>query len=346
MPGTPAAAAALFLGPMAAGAAMTWAALRYARRRGLLDQPGERRSHAVATPRGGGISITIVLLAALLAMGWWFPALRLVLQAGALGLVLVATVGWIDDHRPLSAKVRLLAHAISAAMLAAALLVEGHGVLPAAIAFAAVLVLVNVWNFMDGINGLAASQGAIAALAYAALAQAGSPAWTLALVVAGACCGFLPFNFPRARIFLGDVGSGTLGHGLALLLVLVLVIPVAGDGTPASAWPLLVLPLATFLVDASLTLGRRMLRGEAWWQPHVQHAYQVWSRRLGRHAPVTLAYAGWSAAGAAVMLGVNMTHGTFIIAPAAALGWCLVSAAGWWVLQRVSQEGKGRIQQK
>lgn len=342
----PVAPAFLFAGALGAGAAITWLALRYARRRGLLDQPGERRSHSVATPRGGGLSIAIVMVAVLLAMGWWYPALRPVLQAGALGLVLVATVGWIDDHRPLSAKLRLMVHAIAAVLLAGAAWLSGYGPLVAAIAFVAVLVLVNVWNFMDGINGLAASQGAIAALAYAALAQAGSPAWTLALVVAGACCGFLPFNFPRARIFLGDVGSGTLGHGLALLLVLVLVIPVAGDGTPASAWPLLVLPLATFLVDASLTLGRRMLRGEAWWQPHVQHAYQVWSRRLGRHAPVTLAYAGWSAAGAAVMLGVNMTHGTFIIAPAAALGWCLVSAAGWWVLQRVSQEGKGRIQQK
>ena len=145
------------------------------------------------------------------------------------------------------------------------------------------------------------------------------------------------------------------GIGAALtigVMALLVTFDVIARNTGLGSFPWVVevseysLPLATFLVDASLTLGRRMLRGEAWWQPHVQHAYQVWSRRLGRHAPVTLAYAGWSAAGAAVMLGVNMTHSTFIIAPAAALGWCLVSAAGWWVLQRVSQEGKGRIQQK
>lgn len=344
MPGTPVASAALFLCALAAAAAMTWAALGYARQRGLLDQPGERRSHVVATPRGGGISIAVVLLLGILAMGWWYPALRLVLQAGGLGLVLVAAVGWIDDHRPLSARVRLLAHALSAAMLAAALLAGGHGVLPAALAFLAVMVLVNVWNFMDGINGLAASQAAIAALAYAVLAQGGTPAWMLALLLAGACCGFLPFNFPRARIFLGDVGSGTLGQGLALLLALMM--PGGHGGPSVSAWPLLVLPLATFLVDASLTLGRRMLRREAWWQPHVQHAYQAWSRKLGRHAPVTAAYAGWSAAGAALMLGVNMAHGTFIIALAATLGWCLVSGTGWLALQHVSQQGKGRIQEK
>src|SRR5690606_35571422 len=111
VPVSPAMAAAWFPGALATSAAVTWLALRYARRRGLMDQPGERRSHAVATPRGGGISITVVLLAAILAMGWLYEDLRPVLQAGALGLVLVATVGWIDDHRPLSARIRLLAHA-------------------------------------------------------------------------------------------------------------------------------------------------------------------------------------------------------------------------------------------
>lgn len=344
MPVLPVVAAAWFLGALAASATVTWLALRYARRRGLLDQPGERRSHAVATPRGGGISITVVLLAAILAVGWLYPGLRLVLQAGALGLVLVATVGWIDDHRPLSARVRLLAHGLSAALLAAALLVSGHGPLVAAIAFAAVLVLVNVWNFMDGINGLAASQAAIAAFAYAVLTGTGTPAWALGLALAGACCGFLPYNFPRARIFLGDVGSGTLGHVLALLVVLVMLVP--AERIAPSSWPLLALPLATFLVDAALTLGRRILRREAWWQPHVQHAYQVWSRTLGRHAPVTMLYAAWSIVAAAIMLGMTSTHRAFIIVSAAAAGWCLVSGAIWMAVQGVSREGEGRNQQK
>ena len=344
MPVSPAMAAAWFPGALATSAAVTWLALRYARRRGLMDQPGERRSHAVATPRGGGISITVVLLAAILAMGWLYEDLRPVLQAGALGLVLVATVGWIDDHRPLSARIRLLAHALAAAMLAAALLVSGHGLLPAAIALGAVLVLVNVWNFMDGIDGLAASQAAIAALGYALLGGTGTPAWALGLALAGACCGFLPFNFPRARIFLGDVGSGTLGHALALLVVLALVAP--AEPLAPAGWLLLVLPLAAFLVDATLTLGRRVLRREAWWEPHVQHAYQVWSRILGRHAPVTLLYAGWSMVATVLMVGMTWVNGTFIIVIATTTGWCLFSGAIWAAVQGGSRQGEGRTQNK
>src|SRR5690606_5870734 len=153
VPGPPASAFAWFLLPMALATAGTWLALGYSRRRGLFDQPGERRSHVVATPRGGGISIAAALLLAVLLLGYLYPELGPVLQAGALGLVLVAAVGWIDDHRPLSASARLAAHALSAALLAGAVLASGHGPLVAAIAFVAVMVLVNVWNFMDGIDG-------------------------------------------------------------------------------------------------------------------------------------------------------------------------------------------------
>lgn len=339
MPALPVGAFPWFLLPLAVALAGTRIALGYARRRGLVDEPGERRSHAVATPRGGGISIAAALLLAILAAGYASAGLRPLLQAGALGLVLVATIGWIDDHRPLSARVRLAVHALSGALMAAAVLWSGHGPLPACIAFAAVLVLVNVWNFMDGINGLAASQAAIAGLGFAWLAGTGAPAW-LALALAGACCGFLPFNFPTARIFLGDVGSGALGQALALLVVLLMLAPEAA--LAPSRWPLLLLPLATFLVDASLTLGRRAWRRERWWEPHVQHAYQVWSRTLGRHAPVTLAYAGWSLLGAGLMLGLGRTGDAFIIVVLATCGWCLAGGLGWVLLQRTSRERKGR----
>ncbi|MGY0633111.1 hypothetical protein [Luteimonas sp. A478] len=313
----------------------TWMALRYARGRGLFDQPGERRSHAVATPRGGGISIVAALLLAILALGYTEPGLRPVLLAGALGLVSVATVGWIDDHRPLSPLLRLAAHALSACLLAVALLMSGHGALPALFAFGAVLVLVNVWNFMDGIDGLAATQAAIAGFGYALLAEPGAAKW-LSLALAGACCGFLPYNFPRARIFLGDVGSGALGQALALLLVLLMTSPQTGFA--AGSWPLFVLPLSAFLVDASLTLGRRILRREAWWQPHVQHAYQAWARTLGRHVPVTLAYAGWSLIGVAFMSGMTDAGHAFIIATIAAVGWCLAGCLVWLLLQSASRK--------
>lgn len=340
VPDLPVSAFYWFVLPFALAAAGTWLALRYARKRGLLDQPGERRSHAVATPRGGGVSIAAALLVAILVLGYRHPELRPLLQAGALGLILVATVGWIDDHRPLSARARLAAHALSAGLLAAAVLLSGHGLLLAVIAFGAVLVLVNVWNFMDGINGLAASQAAIAALGYALVAGAGEPAGALGLALAGACCGFLPFNFPTARIFLGDVGSGALGQGLALLAVLLMLAPPAGFAP--SLWLLLVLPLAAFLVDATLTLGRRVLRHEPWWEPHVQHAYQVWSRTLGHHAPVTLAYAVWSVIGAALMIGMTITDAALMIVFVAAGGWCLAAGLGWALLQKTSRTGKGR----
>jgi len=124
--------------------------------------------------------------------------------------------------------------------------------------------------------------------------------------------------------------------------VLVMVAPGRAVGQPL--WPLLVLPLAAFLVDASLTLGRRVLRREAWWQPHVQHAYQVWSRRLGRHVPVTLAYAGWSAAGAALMIGMTFAECAFIIVMLAVFGWCLAGGLAWILLQMAYRDGKRRAQ--
>ncbi|WP_425600501.1 lipopolysaccharide biosynthesis protein [Luteimonas salinisoli] len=315
----------------------TWLARRYALRRRLLDQPGERRSHSVATPRGGGIAIVACLLAGALLLAWWFPAERALLLAGSAALLLVAAVGWIDDHRALSAWLRLAVHAVAGLLLAGAALRSGHGLPVAAAGFAATVVLVNVWNFMDGIDGLAASQCAIAALGYGLLALlglGGGAAVLLAFSLAAACAGFLPFNFPRAAIFLGDVGSGALG--LALAWICLLIAPRL-DG-PMS-WTLLLLPLSAFLVDAALTLGTRMLRGEAWWRPHVQHAYQCWARRIGRHPPVTLAYAAWGGAAVLTMLAARGLDAAYIIALATAWG---LGAGGAWVILRAGSPPPGK----
>ncbi|WP_425603243.1 lipopolysaccharide biosynthesis protein [Luteimonas endophytica] len=325
---------------VALAAAGTCLARRYALRRRLLDHPGERRSHRVATPRGGGVAIVACLLVTALALSWWYPGERMLLLAGGAGLLLVAAVGWIDDHRALSAGLRLAMHAVAGLLLGAAVLHAGHGPLLAASGVLATLVLVNVWNFMDGIDGLAASQGAIAAIGYGVLASAGpegGAAVVLAFSLGAACLGFLPFNFPRAAIFLGDVGSGALGLALAWLLVL--LAPRLEQG-PAH-WALLLLPLSAFLVDAALTLGTRMLRREAWWRPHVQHAYQCWARRIGRHPPVTLAYAAWSGAAVLTMLATRGLDARYIIAAAAA--WCL--AGGWaWAILRAGASPPGKEQ--
>jgi UDP-N-acetylmuramyl pentapeptide phosphotransferase/UDP-N-acetylglucosamine-1-phosphate transferase len=261
-------------------AVATWLARRYALRSNLLDQPGERRSHQVATPRGGGISVVVALLSGGALLWWQAPAGELMLPAFLAGLVLTAGIGWWDDHRPLSPWLRLAVHGVAALVLAAAVYWTSGSGMQAAAAIVLVLVLVNVWNFMDGIDGLAASQAAIAAIALT-LALTGPWSWLGAALLA-ACCGFLPFNFPKARIFLGDVGSGALGFALAGLLS-------AGLSVSSIAWPLLLLPLSAFLVDASFTLISRILRRQRWWTPHVEHLYQRLSRRYG-HVTVTVIY--------------------------------------------------------
>ncbi|MBJ6977910.1 glycosyl transferase [Luteimonas sp. MC1895] len=297
----------------AIAAAGAWLARAYALRRGLMDLPGERRSHSVPTPRGGGIGITLawILSCGLFGLSGRIPA-ALALAAAAASL-LVAAAGYVDDHRPLSPWWRLAAHVGAGILLAAGVLAVHGAPWLALAAIAAVPVLVNVWNFMDGIDGIAASQAALAALGLAGLATlsphaAGglAPAVAPALVLAAACIGFLPFNFPRARIFLGDVGSGTLG--VALAVVVLLLLQGAGPGQAAGMLVLAVLPLSAFLIDAALTLGGRMVRREQWWTPHVSHAYQRLAGRVGWHVPVTLAYAGWTIL-AAIVAGAASAGG-------------------------------------
>lgn len=319
------------LAHLAIGAVGTWLARRYALRRNLIDQPGERRSHHVATPRGGGISIVV---SALLAFGWlaWTHVFAMpVVVAVAAGLVLIAGIGWLDDHRPLSPWLRLAIQAVAAALVALALFADGRGPASAAFGFVIVMALVNVWNFMDGIDGLAASQALLIAAGWAWLAWPAPWAWVL-LAVVSACLGFLPFNLPRARIFLGDVGSGALGY---LLAVSLLWLPLGAVQWPWLAW----LPLSAFLVDATLTLGMRILKRERWWTPHLQHAYQRWAARCGRHGPVTSAFAVWTACATVAMV---LLQGSDAKTHAVATGTIYIAAVAAWVWLRrgrSTQEG-------
>lgn len=304
----------------------TWWVRRYAVRRALYDQPGERRSHAVPTPRGGGLSIVVAMLVALAWLAARHPDERGLLSAAAAGLLLVAGAGWADDHRPRSPWLRLGAHAVAALLLSAAFWSTGHGPWPALLALLAVPVLVNIWNFMDGIDGLAASQAAIAAAGYAVFGG-DSPVSALSWALAAACCGFLPFNFPRAGIFLGDVGSGALGYLLAFLLAWL----ATGSGPSIPAWLPLLLPLSAFLIDASLTLARRIVRGERWWTGHVQHAYQGLARGIGRHWPVTAGYAAWTLV--ATILFVAMAGWGTAIKIAIPAACAVLGCMAWRVVQ-------------
>ena len=287
---------------------------RYALATELLDRPNERSSHSVPTPRGGGVAIVASLLLLTLVLTWAGavdgPLAVATLGAGAL----VAGLGFADDRRPLAARWRFLGHAGAAAWVLAWM-----GPVPAVPVFGAVLALgpvgpllcglfivwmINLFNFMDGIDGIASLQAISVTLGGAlvgALAGAG-PGAALPLLFAACTGGFLVWNFPPARIFMGDAGSGFLGLVVALLALW------NGQAAPALFWAWFVLN-GCFMVDATTTLLRRSARGEKVHLAHRSHAYQHAARRVGNHRTVTLSCAA-----------IN-TLWLLPIACAVALGW-------------------------
>lgn len=277
----------------------------------------------MATPRGGGIGIVVSLLLALTLLAVHESAWLPMLLPLALGVVLVAGIGWIDDHRPLPVWQRLATHVVAAMLLAASCLLAGAGPLHALLAGGLAVGLTNAWNFMDGIDGLAASQALLAALAIALGAGSGPGVW-FGLALAAGCAGFLPFNFPTARIFLGDVGSGTIGYALACLIA------ISAQSAGSAAW--LLLPLSACLVDASLTLAARMVRGERWWTAHVSHLYQRLARAWHGHRGVTTAYVAWTLGALLVMMIVRSQQAPVIMG--AAVAWYLAGAGTWWWASR------------
>lgn len=313
---------ALFAALSAVG---TWLARRYALARRLIDEPDARRSHAVATPRGGGIAVVVAFVVAMIAVMARQPDWIIVLGPATAGLVLVAAIGWVDDHRPLPPASRLAVHAVAAGLLGWGCMAAGREPWEALFASALALVLVNAWNFIDGINGIAVTQATLVALLCVFSLPLGTVGWMLALALAGACAGFLPFNFHVARIFLGDVGSGALGYALALLLTL------SGATTPMGAW--LLLPLSACLLDVALTLGTRIVRRERWWTPHVQHLYQRMARRWSGHTGVTLAYAAWTIG--SIGLALYVRSGGLVTIMCAVLVWYALGAAVWLAARRI-----------
>jgi Fuc2NAc and GlcNAc transferase len=280
--------------------AFTGAALAYANRRGLLDQPGKRRSHTQPTPRGGGIGIVAAMLLAGVAawcllersLSWMQPA------AIAVAVLAVALIGWRDDHKPLPVVPRLLVHAGAALLVGLAALAPraSHDLQSWWLLLPLVPVLVgfiNAHNFMDGIDGILGQQGLFVMLGLGLLAmwQGNIGIAALALATAAGCLGFLVFNWPPARIFMGDVGSGALGLAIGAVAALVV------QRNPTMIWACAILPSA-FLVDSGLTLARRMLAGQRWYAPHRQHLYQWLVRVKWSHARTDVAYMIWNLAAA------------------------------------------------
>jgi len=244
------------------------------RRAAVLDRPNERSSHAMPTPRGGGIAVVSAVAAAWIVF-WAAGVLSVASLAIAAGMLALAAVSWIDDLKGLPPGWRLIAQVAVVAMglwaLPAGLLFQGW--LPPrfdAIAGALAWIwFVNLFNFMDGIDGIAGSEAAAIGVGLVLIAGFGigrDPGIAaLGAVVAAAALGFLVWNWAPAKIFLGDVGSVPLGYVLGFLLL----------GLAARGWwkAALILPVY-FLADATLTLLRRLARGERVWQAHREHFYQ------------------------------------------------------------------------
>ena len=291
----------------------------------LADHPNERSLHAAATPRIGGIGIAVAALPFVALAGSGTLA---AIAACALALVVVSL---LDDFRSLPIEVRLPAHAVAAAVavlaLAQPLQPWPWGWIGAFAAVTGIVWAANLFNFMDGADGLAGGMGVIG---FAALAAAATLAGHQALAVtsaaiASACAGFLAHNFPPARVFLGDSGSIPLGF-LAGALGL--------HGALSGAWPGWFAPLvfSPFIVDATVTLALRVARGERFWRAHRGHGYQRlalagWPRRRLALAEWALMLAAAASALWALRAGETVQYAIlFVWSAAYAL---LVLAVGW-----------------
>ncbi|OCW24925.1 glycosyltransferase family 4 protein [Pseudomonas sp. S3E12] len=285
----------LWLAPFVAALALvlTWFLRRYALSRSLIDIPNTRSSHSIPTPRGGGVAIVVsflVMLPVFFINGMALPSVIWALLGGG---VAVAILGFLDDHGHIAARWRLLGH--FSAALWAIFWIDG---LPA-ITFpggminlswfgnvAAVFYLVwllNLYNFMDGIDGLASVEAMCVCLGACLVYLLGGYSmliW-LPLLLSMAVLGFLYWNFPPAKIFMGDAGSGFLGFVLGVLSL------AAAWQNADLLWVWLIL-LGVFIVDATFTLVRRLVRGDKVYEAHRSHAYQFASRKVGGHLPVTL----------------------------------------------------------
>lgn len=282
----------LLLAVFAVSWVLTLVLRRYALAKSLMDIPNERSSHSIPTPRGGGVAIVVAFLLALPVL----TGLDLLSPEALYGLfgsgLLVAIIGFADDHGHIAARWRLLGHFTAAAWV----LFWLNGLPPIELFsitvdlgwFGNILALVylvwmlNLYNFMDGIDGLASAEAISVCLGMCLVYWFSGNLELIwpPLILAAAVAGFLWWNIPPARIFMGDAGSGFLGMvlgGFALW---------TAWSRPELIWSWLIL-LGVFIVDSTWTLIRRLLRGQKIYQAHRSHAYQYASRVFKSHKAVT-----------------------------------------------------------
>lgn len=271
---------------------------RYALNNKVLDIPNQRSSHSMPTPRGGGLAIVLAFAAA--AGGLFFDhRLSGAALATLASTLLVAAIGFCDDHGEVAARWRFLTH-LTAAIIALALF-NGMPILLVPAPFDALLGRVtlslgwlayplgalflvwtlNLFNFMDGTDGIAASEALFVSSALAGyLFHIDQSLFSIAVSLAAACGGFLLWNWPKAKIFMGDVGSGFIGLLLGILILL------AAQQAAVLLYCGLIL-FGVFVVDASYTLAYRLFSGQKWYAAHCSHTYQHAAKRYG-HLPVLL----------------------------------------------------------
>lgn len=278
---------------------LTGSLRRYALARQLLDFPNARSSHTVPTPRGGGVAIVLSFLLALPVLAWtgWVSSELMWALLGSGGGV--AMLGFFDDHGHIPARWRLFGHFAAAGWALfwlggfPPLMLFGYslelGWLGHLLAAVYLVWVLNLYNFMDGINGIAGVEAICVCLGGAALfstlASIGSAQLVeggVLLLLACSVAGFLFWNLPPARIFMGDAGSGFLGIAFGILSLQ------AAWVAPQLFWGWLIM-LGVFIVDATFTLLRRLLHGEKVYEAHRSHAYQYAARYYGRHMFVTTA---------------------------------------------------------
>jgi Fuc2NAc and GlcNAc transferase len=248
---------------------------RYSAKNNLLDSPNSRSSHTIATPRGGGLSIVICFL---VVIGFSNSLPRNIVFAFVGSGALIAAVGFWDDQGHIAARWRLSFHLLAALWVLFFLgappvfHVIGFsfdtGWLGVVVVAFFLVWLLNLFNFMDGIDGIAASETIFVACAgaYFSWLNGLESLSYISLVLAASTIGFLILNWPPAKIFMGDVGSGFLG----LMFGIIAYANILEGG---SVWVWVVL-LGVFLVDSGITLLRRILSGDKWYEAHCSHAYQ------------------------------------------------------------------------
>jgi Fuc2NAc and GlcNAc transferase len=259
-----------------------------------FDFPNQRSLHTQPTPKGGGIVIVGIVILTSAILLWFFPGMDRIFSALAISALVFCAIGWWDDHRNLRVRTKLLLQ-LSAGVVVVWLIDLPSGlqfsgfliselapILGIPVALLWIIWMMNLCNFMDGIDGLVASQTIFLTIVLAGwfLLYSDVGMALFCFSVAGAGIGFLALNWSPARVFLGDAGSLALGAVFALLALH----GIAAHQMPVSAFLLL---YGVFLFDATATLGRRCLTGERWWEAHATHFYQRAVRSGVGHAWVS-----------------------------------------------------------